>query len=424
MTVVKGPVNPPIYSRPESPDLTSPASFRNGHPWDAYRRMRAEAPIFWHDQPEPYEPGFWVISRHEDICKVSKDPSLWSSANGSHLMTLGDPETMDMAIISAVVGNMVSMDPPEHAAYRRIATPEFTPRKIAQFEERVRKHCRETVDRIARKGSCDFVLDVAQQLPLYTLSELLGVPEEDRPRLIDWANMLTGYEDPEFKLPDEEFIGAMMQIFDYGRWAMRGRREEPKNDLLSVIANSKIEEVDLPDHILDGFFLIMIVGGNETTRNTISGGLLALDRYPEQRDALIADPSMIPNAAEEMLRWVSPVVYFARRAKEDTVLAGQRIAAGEKVVMLYGSANRDESVFEDGDKFDVHRHNAKEHLSFGIGQHFCLGSGFARLQIRAMYEEVLRRLPDIHASAEPQRMQSNFIVGIKNLPAEFTPEQA
>ncbi|MEJ6010803.1 cytochrome P450 [Novosphingobium aquae] len=423
MSISKGPAHAPIFQRPECLDLTRPISYQNGHQWDAYARMRTDAPIFWHEQPEPYEPGFWVISRHAEISAVSKNPGLWSSANGSHLMSLGDPETMDTAIISAVVGNMVSMDPPEHTAYRRIATSEFTPRKISEYEQRIRTHCRETIDRIAAKGSCDFVLDVAQQLPLYTLSEIMGVPEEDRAQLIDWANMLTGYEDPEFKLPDEEFIGAMMQIFDYGRWAMRGRRDNPKNDLLSVIANSRIEDVELPDYVLDGFFLIMIVGGNETTRNTISGGLLALDQYPEQREALIMDPSLIPNAAEEMLRWVSPVVYFARRAKEDTVLSGQKIAAGEKVVMLYGSANRDESVFDDAERFDVRRRNAKEHLSFGVGQHFCLGSGFARLQIRVMYEELLRRLPDIRAAEAPRRMQSNFIMGIKNLPAVFTPER-
>lgn len=420
--IEKGPRSNPVYTPAGIPDMVDPKTYAKGHPFEAYKRLREEAPVYFNDQPEPYEPGVWVLSRHADIMAVSKNPKLWSSANASHLLTTADPEMIDPRVVAAVLGNMVAMDPPEHVGYRRMVTPGFTPARVNALEDRIRARTKELVDNIAKKGSCDFLIDVAQELPVYTLAEILGVPQEDRPKMIEWANTLTGIHDPEFTRPVAEYFTVLTQLFDYGRNAMEERRKTPRDDLLSIVANAKVEGVELPPNALDGFFMIMLVGGNETTRNTIAGGLVALTKFPEQRQKLLNDPSLIPNAVEEMLRFVSPVVHFCRRATEDTEIRGQKIKAGEKVMMLYGAANYDEEIFPNADQFDVTRANARDHLSFGAGQHFCLGSRLGQLQIKCMFEEVLRRLPDIHITQEPSRLTSNFIIGIKNEPCAFTPE--
>lgn len=423
IAVEKGPRNRPVYDIGQILDLTDVALFADGQPWEAFRRMRNEAPVYWHDEKEPWEPGFWCLTRYADVVEVSKNPKLFSSAKGGHLINFGDPRLTDPATIKALLGNMIAMDPPEHRTYRRMVSPSFTPRKIRKLEGRIRERVRNILDGIAAKGECDFVTEIAELLPLYTLAELLGVPEADRPKLVDWTNRLTGLNDPDYAVTPEEATGTFMELFEYGRQLMAERRKHPTDDLMSAVANAEVEGAPVPEFALDGFFLLMVIAGNETTRNTISGGMIALTENPGERRRLLDDPSLLPNAVQEMLRWVTPVMYFRRTATEDTEIRGQRIAEGEKVTMWYGAANRDEEVFPDGDRFDVTRKNAEDHLSFGAGQHFCLGSHLGALQIRVMYEELLRRFPDMHATGEPRRMHSNFICGIKNLPVAYTPEK-
>jgi len=256
---------------------------------------------------------------------------------------------------------------------------------------------------------------VAAELPLIVLCELLGVPQEDRRLLFDWTNRLTDFlNDPM------DFLAAYGELFAYGQAMTQRRREHPTGDLMSIMANARVDGQPLDQQLLDGFFLLLVIAGNETTRNTISGGVLALSEHPEQRRLLLDDPSLIPGAVEEMLRYITPVIHFRRTATADTEIRGQQIRHGDKVVMWYPSANRDEDVFPNGDAFDVRR-TPNEHVAFGEGQHFCLGAWLGRLELRILFEELLRRLPDVEVAGPVTRLRSYFLNGITTMPVRFTP---
>ncbi|HVJ53039.1 MAG TPA: cytochrome P450 [Aliidongia sp.] len=422
--VEKGPFTRPVYPTAPIVDLNNLDIYLDGPPHAAFKRMRHQAPIYWQDEHRTsWEPGYWAITRYADIVQISKNPQIFSSAKGINI-TLGDPEVMNPQVVNALIGGMIGTDAPQHMAYRRICVPSFTPKAIAGFEPRIRARVNELIDRVAADGHCDFVTALAELLPIWTLAELLGAPQRDLPRIIGWTNRLTGQGDPEFNPNAEgqqEVVKVFFDLFSYGRALLEERRRAPREDLCSIVANATIDGAELPPGALDGFFLLLVIAGNETTRNTISGGLWELTRNPDQYAKLRANPALLSNAVEEMLRMVSPVMHMRRTVTEDTELGGQKMRAGDKVVMWYGSANRDEDVFPDGDRFDIERKNASEHLAFGIGPHFCLGSRLGQVQIRIMFEELLRRLPDIRAIEPPQRMRSNFIAGIKHLEAAFTP---
>lgn len=399
-------------------DLNNLDLYAEGQPHAAFRALREQAPVFWN--PEPNGPGYWVITRYEDVERISKHPKLFSNAAGGHYisyesMGINDPEAQN-----AFLHMLLAMDPPEHNLHRRLIAPAFAPSAVRKFESGVRNKVRQLLDSVAQQGSCDFVTDLATPLPLWTLSELLGVPEDDRADIIRWSNESLALLDPDYFASPEAGQHVFEKMFDYGKRAMALRREQPAEDLLSVMANTRIEGQGLPQATLDGFFVLMILAGNETTRNTIAGGLRALTEFPDQRQKLLDDPGLIPNAAEEMLRMVSAIIYMRRTAMEDTEIRGQRIAKGDKVVLWYGAANFDEDVFPDPYRFDVTRPNAREHLAFGIGQHFCIGSQVARMQIRLMYEELLGRLPDIRATGEYRYLRSNHLSCLKSMPAVFT----
>jgi len=281
------------------------------------------------------------------------------------------------------------------------------------MEPTIRGIVREILDRVAPEGECEFVAEVAAELPLVVLCELLGVPFEDRRLLFDWTNRLT-----DFSNPPAEMLAAYGELFAYGQALAERRRREPADDLMSVMANGEVDGQRIDPRLLDGFFLLLVIAGNETTRNTIAGGLLALIEHPDQRRLLLDDPALVPGAVEEMLRWVTPVLHFRRTATADTEIRGQRIHEGDKVVMWYPSANRDESVFPDGDVFDVRR-TPNEHLAFGEGQHFCLGAWLARLELRVMFEELLRRLPDVELAGPVTRLRSYFLSGFTSMPVRF-----
>ena len=405
----------PIYDIGQICELDKWETFINGQPFDIFKRLREEAPIYWHEESLDFEPGFWALTKHEDIVRVSKDPMTFSSAVGGHLMTMGDPEVVDPSAVAAIIGNMIGMDPPDHQIYRKMVAPSFTPKAIRTLEGDMRLKIRELLENVEDKGEFNFVTEISEQLPLWVLCEMMGIPESERPKIRDLVNNLTDasiQQDPNNAF---QIWVNYMELFKMGRDMIEERRKSPTDDLMSVVANTKIEGGELPPELLDGFFLLMVIAGNETTRNTLTGGLMALTDNPEEREKLLKDPSLISNATDEMLRWVTSVIYFRRTATKDTNIRGQDIKAGDKVVMWYGSANRDEDIFEDGHLFRADRENAKKHLAFGAGEHLCLGNRLGHMQIRILFEELLDRFPNIHSTSDPVRIPSNFLAGISEL---------
>ena len=405
----------PIYDIGQICELDKWETFINGQPFDIFKRLREEAPIYWHEESLDFEPGFWALTKHEDIVRVSKDPMTFSSAVGGHLMTMGDPEVVDPSAVAAIIGNMIGMDPPDHQIYRKMVAPSFTPKAIRTLEGDMRLKIRELLENVEGKGEFNFVTEISEQLPLWVLCEMMGIPESERPKIRDLVNNLTDasiQQDPNNAF---QIWVNYMELFKMGRDMIEERRKNPTDDLMSVVANTKIEGGELPPELLDGFFLLMVIAGNETTRNTLTGGLMALTDNPEEREKLLRDPALISNATDEMLRWVTSVIYFRRTATKDTNIRGQDIKAGDKVVMWYGSANRDEDIFEDGHLFRVDRENAKKHLAFGAGEHLCLGNRLGHMQIRILFEELLDRFPNIHSTSDPVRIPSNFLAGISEL---------
>ena len=405
----------PIYDIGQICELDRWESFMDGQPFDLFERLRREAPIYWHEESLDFEPGFWALTKHEDIIKVSKDPLTFSSAVGGHLMSMGDPEVVDPSAVAAIIGNMIGMDPPDHQVYRKMVAPSFTPKAIRNLEVDMRIKIKELLDNVEGKDDFNFVTEISEQLPLWVLCEMMGIPEPERPKIRDLVNNLTDasiQQDPNNAF---QIWVNYMELFKMGRDMIEERRKNPTDDLMSVVANTKIEGGELQPELLDGFFLLMVIAGNETTRNTLTGGLMALTENPNEREKLLKDPSLISNATDEMLRWVTSVIYFRRTATKDTNIRGQDIKAGDKIVMWYGSGNRDEEVFPDGDLFKVDRKNAKRHLAFGAGEHLCLGNRLGHMQIRILFEELLARYPDIHYISEPTRIPSNFLAGISEL---------
>ena len=405
----------PIYDIGQICELDKWETFINGQPFDLFKRLRKEAPIYWHEESLDFEPGFWALTKHEDIVRVSKDPLTFSSAVGGHLMSMGDPEVVDPTAVAAIVGNMIGMDPPDHQIYRKMVAPSFTPKAIKALEVDMRAKIRELLENVEDKGEFNFVTEISEQLPLWVLCEMMGIPESERPKIRDLVNNLTDASIQQDPNNSFQIWVNYMELFKMGRDMIEERRQNPTDDLMSVVANTKIEGGELPPELLDGFFLLMVIAGNETTRNTLTGGLMALTENPEEREKLLKDPSLISNATDEMLRWVTSVIYFRRTATKDTNIRGQDIKAGDKVVMWYGSANRDEDVFTDGDLFKVDRVNAKKHLAFGAGEHLCLGNRLGHMQIRILFEELLSRYPNIHSTSDPVRIPSNFLAGISEL---------
>jgi cholest-4-en-3-one 26-monooxygenase len=386
----------------------------HGFPHDWFKRLRAEAPVYRH--PAPDGAGYvWVISRYADVVRLSKDPGLYSSAMGTNIWEHAEED------LPAIQSMLVNMDPPQHVKYRRLVSPGFTPRIVSRLEPHIRELARQIVDRIAGKGECDFVREVAAELPLQVIAELMGVPADERQRIFDWSNRLIGFDDPEFQQSRADGKAAAAELWLYAHKMAVERRGTQREDLVSVLVNGSVDGESLSDLELNNFVLLLAVAGNETTRNLISGGMLTLIQHPEQRERLLADRSLLEPAVEEMLRWVTPVNHFRRTVTRDHELHGQLLRKGDRVTLWYPSANRDEAVFQDPDRFDVAR-QPNDHLAFGMGEHFCMGANLARLEITIMFEELLNRLPDVRLAGTPIRLRSNFINGIKQMPVRYTPE--
>jgi cholest-4-en-3-one 26-monooxygenase len=397
-------------------DIYDQDVYVKGVPHDRFRVLRAEAPVYFH--PEPGGPGFWAVTKYEDVVSVSKNPQTFSSYRGGTNIQDYPPDNLDMIRML-----MLNMDPPQHNKFRRLTSTGFTPRMIARMEEYIRRSSAAIIDEVAQRGECDFVTSIAAELPLQVIADIMGIPKEDRHKVFDWSNRLIGFDDPEFQTSLEDAQVAAAEIWGYANELAEGRVGKEGKDLVTVLINAEIDGERLTEMEFDAFFLLLAVAGNETTRNLISGGMMALMEHPEQRARLIADPSLIPSGVEEMLRWVTPVMHFRRTATKDTELRGQKIKEGDKVVIYYTSANRDEDVFQNPDVFDVGR-SPNEQIAFGIGQHSCLGLNLARLEIRLIFEEILRRMPDIELSGPIRRLRSNFINGYKSIPVKYTPSKS
>ncbi|MET0594553.1 MAG: cytochrome P450 [Polyangiaceae bacterium] len=393
-------------------ELYNPDVYVTGVPHEAFRLLRKEAPV--HFQKEPNGRGYYAITKYEDIVNISKNPKTVSSYHGTNIEEY-PPEALE-----AVRMLMVNMDPPQHNKFRKLASVAFTPRVVKALEPAIRERARKILDEVQEKKDVDVVSQMAGELPLQVICDLGGVPQEDRHLIFDWSNRLIGFDDPEFQTSFEDGTIAAAEVWQYANQLAEGRKGKTGDDLVTLLINAEIDGTRLTEMEFDAFFLMLMVAGNETTRNLISGGLLALLENPAEQARLVQDPSLVPSAVEEMLRWVTPVMYFRRTTTTDVEIRGVKIKEGEKVVMYYPSANRDEDIFKDPYKFDVGR-TPNEHLAFGTGQHFCLGASLARLEIRIMFEELIKRLPKCELTGKARRLRSNFINGYKEIPARFAP---
>jgi len=410
----------------EPVDLFDAATYERGMPHDYFRWLREREPLHWQEgRPsrgtlgtleEPDQQGYWVISRYDDVVEVSLDQKRFSSERGTSLVNDLPPERIDQLRLW-----MINQDAPRHTKLRKLVNQGFTRRMTAGMVPHIQDLAREVVDGVARKGECDFVTEVASEVPMLVIAELMGCPIEDRAKLFTWSNQMIGFDDPEYseaQSPDQ----TMLEVFEYAGALARLRRAEPLDDLTSVLVHSEVDGERLDELGFNMFFLLLILAGNETTRNAISGGMLALSEHPAEKQKLLQDLTLMPKATEEILRYVSPVISMRRTATCDTEIAGHPVREHDKVVMYYPSANRDASVFERPDELDVTR-DPNTHLAFGWGPHFCLGANLARAEIRCIFAELLRRLPDIEVSGPPRRLCSSTVNSIKSLPVRFTPER-
>jgi cholest-4-en-3-one 26-monooxygenase len=395
----------------EDVDLTDLDTFVQGVPHDQFDVLRRDAPVYFH--PETDGAGFWCITRADDLATISHDWERNSSEWGITLHELPEADLEQQRMM------MLQMDPPRHTKLRLLVNKGFTPRMISGLHDQVRTIARDIVEGIAARRECDFVVDVAAELPLQVIAEMMGVPAEDRHKLFDWSNRMIGSEDPEYAVSAENAFAAATEMFLYANDLAAKKRAEPGNDIISVLLAAEVEGERLTDVEFDLFFELLAVAGNETTRNLISHGMLALLENPGERDKLLADPSLLPGAVDEMLRYASPVMYMRRTARDDFEVRGQTIKQGDKVALWYIAANHDPEVFEDPHRFDVTR-DAKDHEAFGGGgPHFCLGTHLAKLEIRVMFEELLARIPRMELAGDVERLRSNFINGIKHMPVRF-----
>ena len=388
----------------------------------AFAKLRRERPVSWHEPPEDNAPfvgrGFWALTRAADLLEVSRDTETFSSAQG---ITLADqPEVPDE--VRRVFDSMIQSDAPRHPKLRRLVAKGFTPGVIKKVEESVRDRARAVVDSVAEKGECEFVSEVAAALPLQIICDMMGIPDSHYRRIFDLTNVVLGAGDPEYGGDPVLAFQAGYELNQFAQDLGRHRLEHPTDDITSILVHAEIDGERLSSDDIGAFFVLLVVAGNETTRNAISHGMKALTDHPDQRKTWVEDFSGVaPTAVEEIVRWASPVIHMRRTAARDARIGEVEVAEGDKVVLFYNSANRDEALWEDPYRFDVTR-KPNPQVGFGAGgPHFCLGAHLARREITVMFDELFRRLPDIEVSGPPDMLHSAFIHGIKRMPAAFTP---
>lgn len=405
-------------------DLTDLDRFARGFPHDVFALLRREAPVWFH-RPTAHTPGgegFWVLSRYEDIAAAAADEATFSSEGGGGRDGGGTLiEDLPRGLVSGVLLNM--MNDPRHRRIRKLVTPALSPRALAQIEAELRARTAHILDAVSARGECDFVIDVAAELPLQATAKLLGVPQEDRHRLFAWSNANLDYDDRELGQQSEKVQAASAAMFEYGGRLIEEKRRNPGDDLLSAVVHGQIEGDDgRPEPLtpleLQMFFALLIAAGSETTRNTIAIGLKALIEHPEQWEALRRDRALLGTATEEILRWASSTPYNRRTATRDVEIRGQRIAAGAKVTLWWASANRDEEVFAEPFRFDVRR-DPNPHFAFGRGGHFCLGANLARVEIKLIFGALLDRFERVELAGPVEWTRSNKHTGMRHMPVRF-----
>jgi len=383
--------------------LHSP-DFYSGDPYPTYRELRATSPVCWNDVT-----NFWALLKYDDLHFVSSNPATFTSTQG---VTIPDPHVAN----PVQKGNLIFTDPPRHRQLRKLINSGFTRRRVAVLETKIREIVRGILDGLEPDSVPEFAEEVAAPLPTRMIAELIGAPPDDWEQFRAWSDAATGIADPEIELDP---LVAMGQLFEYFQKLIAARRIEARDDMLSVLTGAEIDGHRLTDEDLLNFTFLLLVAGNETTRNLIALGTLALIAHPDQCRLLVEDPTLIPGAVEEMLRWNSPVVHMARTAMTDVEIRGQLIAEGDTVVMLYGSANRDEDIFGcDSEEFKVTRH-PNPHIAFGCGEHSCIGAQLARLEACVMFDELLRRFPRLELVGEVDRMRATMVPGVKRMPVRL-----
>jgi cytochrome P450 len=431
--------------------LHDPRTYETGVPFDVLRRLREEQPVTWVEEPPllglPGGPGYWLVTRHADVESVTKQANLFSSWLGA--TQVRDPATEeDLQFVRRM---MLNMDPPEHSRLRRLLTRSFTARAVARLEDQIRAHVTGILDRmlVGDGGELDFAKDVAADLPLLTLADVLGVPAQDLWLRIDCSNRVIGFQDPDYatsadfhiaggtdlarealaqrpspdaagRMPDPRSREGMLDLYAYAHLLGEQKRHHPGTDVMSILMSQRDEaggQVSVEE--FENMFWLFAVAGNETLRNGLPGGMVALLDHPDAQRELRADPSLVPGAVEEMLRWWTPVMVFRRTATRDVDLGGTAVRAGDKVVVSFIAANRDPAVFDRPAGFDIRR-SPNNHLVFGHGPHFCLGAHLARMQMRALFTELLARTSWLEAAGEPSYLRSNFQRGVKRLPLRWT----
>ena len=396
-------------------DVISHASYKDGPPYELYRQLRAEAPVIRCRGMEPmYTDEFWAITRYTDVVEVSRKFQTYSSAKKGSLMNEQATE-----IDNDAARLMIDLDPPDHTRLKTLVNRGFTPKAMRMLESHFRDVAVQLIEEALDEGSVEFVDKVSAELPLIAIAELVGIPVEDRRKVFDWSNAMIGSNDPEFNADPQAGQIAATELYMYSNQLAIERRQNPKDDIITTLISEHDGDV-LTEHEFDLFMLLLAVAGNETTRNGISHGVVAMVENRDQWRKMQADPSLVPSAVEEILRWATPVNYFRRAATCDVELHGVTIKEGESVTMFYPSANRDETAFTNPDVFDITR-TPNHHVTFGGGgPHFCLGANLARLEMRILFEELSRRTADIEFTGPVKKLQSSFIHGIKSLPVQLT----
>jgi cholest-4-en-3-one 26-monooxygenase len=391
------------------------STWGRGVPHDQFDRLRAEAPVHWH--PEPDDTGFWALTKHADVRAASHDCATFSSELGGTFIPTADEEALASLRLT-----ILNMDPPKHNRYRKLVSKGFTPRMIRMLVEEIERRAAVVVDEVCEKGEVEFVSEIAAQVPVQMICEMIGLEKELWPRIFELSNLLIGSrDDPDYV--DDPDIGpnAAAEVYFLCDTVAADRRANPRDDIMTALVQAEVDGERLDDAELNLFFITLIVAGNETTRNLINHAALALMEHPDQAQMLRDDPSLWDTAVDEMLRWGSSIHNFRRTLTKDVTMRGVEMQAGDKVVLYYASANRDEDVFADPHRFDIAR-TPNDHVTFGGGGvHYCLGASLARAEIKATMRQLVERLPDMELAGPPNRLHSDFVNGIKTMPVRFTP---
>jgi cholest-4-en-3-one 26-monooxygenase len=402
---------------PENFNFVHPAHYaQHGYPHDLWTRLRREDPVHWFDKTDG--PPFWAVTKHDDIVKVGRHPEQFH--NGPRLVIQHEPEQPN-----DFPPTLIQLDPPKHGIYRKLINKRFTPGRLRPWHTDIEKIAKEIVDSLGadeESGECDFVAQVSAPLPIAVIAWLLGVPKSDWNLLFDWTNRIIGASDPEFrvegKTSSEAALATMAELFMYFTELIKAKRKNPQDDLTTLFAHLEIDGEPLPEMDVLTFCMIIVVAGNETTRNATTGGMLALIEHPEELRKLQNDLSLMPSAVEEIVRWTSPIIHFGRTATTDFELRGRKIREGEALALFYPSANRDEDVFPDPFAFRVDR-SPNNHVGFGSGEHFCLGAHVARLEMEFAYRHLLPRIEEIELAGPVDRLHSALVGGVKHLPVRY-----